>query len=114
ALTHRRRLTWARLVQQAGLWGWRRLATAAAIASLVLAVPLEYRISCSFTLEPVSRRFVAAPFEGIFEKSLVKPGDMVQRGQLLARMDGREVRWELAGLDADRSRADKSRDSNLA
>jgi len=37
---------------------------------------------------------VAAPFMGIFEKSLVKPGDLVSRDQLLGRMDGREVRWE--------------------
>lgn len=114
ALAHRRRLSWTRIVQQCRLWGWRKLATAAGILSVVLAVPLEYRISCTLELEPVTRRYVAAPFEGIFEKSLVKPGDVVEAGQLLGRMDGREIRWELAGLDADRSRADKSRDSNLA
>jgi multidrug efflux pump subunit AcrA (membrane-fusion protein) len=114
AVAHRRRITRAGLLRTAGLCGWRKLLAPAAAMGLVLAVPLPYRISCSFQLEPVTRRYVAAPFEGIFEKSLVKPGDMVARGQLLGRMDGREVRWELAGLEADASRAGKSRDSNLA
>jgi multidrug resistance efflux pump len=62
----------------------------------------------------VTRRFVAAPHDGLFEKSLVKPGDVVRRDQVLGRLDGREVRWEMAGLAADEARAAKSRDVNMA
>ena len=85
-----------------------------AILAACLAFPLPYRISCDCLLEPVVRRFVAAPYDGLFEKSLVKPGDVVRRDQVLGRLDGREVRVEMAGLAADQSRAAKSRDVNMA
>jgi RND family efflux transporter MFP subunit len=65
-------------------------------------------------LEPQVHRIIAAPFEGIFEQSLVLPGDHVQAGQLLGRMDGREVRTRLAAIEADLARSSKSRDTNLA
>jgi multidrug resistance efflux pump len=77
-------------------------------------LPLHYKVRCDCELQPVTRRFVAAPRPGVFEKSLVKPGDLVTCDQVLGRMDGRELRWELAGLEADQNRAGKSRDVNLA
>jgi len=80
----------------------------------LLCLPLHYRIACDCEIQPVRRRFVAAPFEGVFDKSLVKPGDLVRSGQVLGSMDGRELRLELAGLTADQQRAAKSRDVNLA
>ncbi len=89
---------------------WIALLTVAAC----LAFPMHYRISCDCVLEPVVRRYVAAPYDGIFEKSLVKPGTVVRRDQVLGRLDGREVRVEMAGLAADQSRAAKSRDVNIA
>jgi len=79
-----------------------------------MAVPLPYKIDCACQIEPVNRRFVAAPFEGTLEKSFVKPGDVVRRGDLLARMDGREIRWERASVVADRQQASKERDSAQA
>jgi multidrug efflux pump subunit AcrA (membrane-fusion protein) len=65
-------------------------------------------------LEPIAHRLVAAPFEGVFDRSLVMPGDRVEAGQVLGRMDGRELRARLAACQADLSRAGKSRDVNLA
>jgi biotin carboxyl carrier protein len=73
-----------------------------------------YRIGCECAIEPVKKRFVVAPFAGVFEKSLVRPGDVVEANQKLARMDGRELRMELAGVVADYQRAKKSRDVNVA
>jgi biotin carboxyl carrier protein len=80
----------------------------------LLSLPVPYQVSCQCRIEPQVRRFVAAPYAGIFEKSLVEPGDVVRRGQVLGRMDAREIRWEIAGLEADEQRAGKSRDANLA
>ena len=57
---------------------------------------------------------MVAPFAGVFEKSLVRPGDVVDLNQKLARMDGRELRMELAGYVAEYQRAKKSRDVNVA
>ena len=97
--------------------GRRALAIMTAVAVIVVAAmasPVPYRISCRVLIEPMQRRFVVAPHQGLIETSFVQPGDTVRVGQTLARMDGREVRWELAGLEADRRQAQLQRDSNLA
>ena len=73
-----------------------------------------YRVGCDCVIEPVKKRYVVAPFDGVFEKSLVRPGDVVNKNQKLAQMDGRELRMELAGVVADYHRARKSRDVNQA
>jgi biotin carboxyl carrier protein len=80
----------------------------------LMACPATYRLKCDCELQPVTRRFVAAPFDGKLERSLVEPGDLVQAGQVLAQMDGREIRWELAGAAAELARAQKQRDGYLA
>ncbi len=87
-------------------------ATALAVASLFAPVP--HRVKCDCQLEPVTRRFVAAPFDGPLKETFVEPGDLVAQGQLLARMDGREVRWELAGVQAELHRAAKQRAGHVA
>lgn len=97
--------------------GRRALATMTALAVIIvaaMALPMPYRISSRCVIEPMQRRFVVAPFQGLIESSLVQPGDAVRAGQALARMDGREVRWELAGLEADRRQAQQQHDSSLA
>ncbi len=103
------------LRQRASVWltGWR----ACAIAALVLT-PLVYpwsaRTTCPVVLEPVAQRLIAAPFEGVFDHSLVLPGEHVQAGQVLGTMDGRELRTRIAACEADITRASKSRDVNMA
>ena len=92
----------------------RNLALALLGLMLLACVPWPYKVGCQCELQPVTRRFVAAPYAGVFEQSLVEPGDLVKRDQVLARMDGRELRYELAGVTADQDRAGKSRDVNLA
>lgn len=89
------------------------------VAGLLLSVgaalfPIPYRIGCDCLLQPVSRRFIAAPFDGSLKESLVQPGDLVSQDQLLARMSARELDWELAGLKADLNRSDKERKVSLA
>jgi hypothetical protein len=80
----------------------------------VLCIPTMYRPQNDCTVEPLTRRFVAAPFDGPLEEALVRPGDEIAEGDLLARMDGREVRWELAGIRADLHRATKQRAGHVA
>jgi multidrug efflux pump subunit AcrA (membrane-fusion protein)/DNA-binding FrmR family transcriptional regulator len=87
---------------------------AVALAIALMFVPVPHRVKCDCQLEPVTRRFVAAPFDGPLEETFVEPGDLITAGQLLARMDGREVRWELAGVQAERYRASKERAGHVA
>jgi RND family efflux transporter MFP subunit len=95
-------------------WRGRFFCLAAAAAALLLALPWTYRINCHCQVQPVVRRFVVAPYDGTLEKSLVSPGDVVSKGDVLARMDEREIGWELAGLRAEFTRAEKERDAAMA
>ena len=80
----------------------------------VLCLPLPYNVSASCTLEPVLRRIVCAPYDGLLEESLVEAGTLVERDAMLARMDAREIRWELASVVAERHQALKDFDRNLS
>jgi RND family efflux transporter MFP subunit len=84
------------------------------VIGLVVMSQLSYRIRFDCAAEPLKRRFIAAPFAGVFEKSLVRPGDLVAADQVLGRMDGHELRLELAAVAADHQQARKSHDVNLA
>jgi RND family efflux transporter MFP subunit len=95
-------------------WQGKMLLGAAALLAAALVVPVSYKIRCPCKVQPVTRRFIVAPYDGRLEKTLVEPGDVVSDGDALARMDGRELRWELAGLEAEHSRAKKMRDAALA
>jgi hypothetical protein len=88
--------------------------TAVAVIGLVVMWQLPYRIQCDCAAEPLKRRFIAAPFAGVFEKSLVRPGDVVAENEVLGRMDGHELRLELAAVTADQQQTRKSHDVNLA
>jgi multidrug efflux pump subunit AcrA (membrane-fusion protein) len=93
----------------------RRLAWTAAVAVLATALfPVPYYVRCDCELQPVVRRHVAAPFDGVLQQSLCKPGDVVAAGQALGRLDAKELTWELASVKAERDRAIKSRDINAS
>jgi hypothetical protein len=109
---------WARLLRRASGFarGWKGCFTMAAVTCLVaaMAAPVPHKIRCRCQIEPITRRFVAAPFDGTLEESLVEPGDIVRAGEVLARMDGREIRWERASVAADHDQASKRRDAAQA
>ena len=93
--------------RQIALWG-------AGVLLLAMFIPIPYKISCTCQAEPLTRRYAVAPYDGTVERGFVKSGDLVQKGQLLARMDARELAWELHGVIADQNRADKESDVYLA
>ena len=93
----------------------RRLAWILAAAATVNALmPRPYQVRCDCEVEPDVRRHVAAPFDGVLQQSLCQPGDVVAAGQVLGKLDAKELNWEIAGIRADRDRATKSRDVNLS
>lgn len=93
-----------------------KLKSAGVLSAVILGallIPVHYSVRCKCELQPIERRYVAAPFAGPLLECLVEPGDLVAANQLLARMDGREVRWELAGTQADLNKATKERNTHL-
>jgi multidrug efflux pump subunit AcrA (membrane-fusion protein) len=93
--------------ERAGRWLLLALGVLLITSSVV---PVPYRIGCQAELQPTNLRYAVAPYEGILQEVLVRPGDVVRAGQTVARMDDRELRYELAGLIAERDLAVKKRD----
>lgn len=93
------------------MWVWLAVAASTLAA---MAIPVPHRVECDCDLEPVVRQFIAAPFDAPLEAALVRPGDEVAAGDVLARLDGRELRWELAGVTAELQRAARERDGHMA
>ena len=92
----------------------RNLAIGAAVLIGLMCVPMPYRVWCDCNVQPVERRFVAAPYEGVLAQNLVRGGDQVAAEQVVARLDGRLLRGELAGVQAEFDVAKKRRDLALA
>ena len=92
----------------------RNLAIGAAVATGLLCVPMPYRVWCDCSVQPVERRFVAAPYEGVLAQSLVRGGDQVSAQQIVAKLDGRALRGEIAGVQAEFDVSRKHRDLALS
>lgn len=80
----------------------------------VLMMPLPYRVAASFTCAAVQRHYTVAPFDGLISQTFVRPGDRVETGQLLASMDGHQLRMKFSSLLADREKAGRQRDVHFA
>jgi RND family efflux transporter MFP subunit len=69
------------------------LAAAAAIVFLVFA-QADFRVAGTTTVDPIVRQVAVAPVGGYIAEASARAGDIVRRGQLLARLDDRELRLE--------------------
>ena len=86
----------------------------AGILLAVMLTPFPYTVKSDCHLEPVQRRMVAAPFDAVVDRSFVQNGDLVKAGQLLAQLDGRQLRIELSALQATLQSEQKKHDAALA
>lgn len=84
------------------------------VCAAAMLIPVDYKVTCQVELQPVLRRFIAAPFAAQLKTCLVEPGDIVEKGQLLAVLDGREIQWELSGVLSDLEKAKKERNTYLS
>jgi hypothetical protein len=100
---------------QAGLRGRNpRLITAIAVTLVMLSlIPVRYVVPADIELQAGERRFVAVPFDGPLQSSTVRPGDLVQAGDLLAEIDPRELEYELSGVNAELERALQEKKAQL-
>jgi RND family efflux transporter MFP subunit len=98
---------WARLVgpRNAGLkFGVGALVLAALF--LVFATG-QYRVNADARIEGRVQRTLTAPFQGYVRESGKRAGDTVRQGELLARLDDRDLRLEQARLAAQRDQLGK-------
>ncbi len=90
---------------------------AAVLTVLVLAVaawPVAYPVKADCELQAVVRRTVSSPFDATLLRSLVEPGERLEKDQVMAELDGREIQFRLADALADHARALKKADAALS
>ena len=81
-------------------------------AAMFLPVPYYPRRDCVF--EPETKQYLSSPIQGRIASCEVRPGDYVEKGQLMARIDDDQLRRDLATAKAEHDSALKKRDSALA
>lgn len=81
-----------------------------------LLITWDYRVEGAATLQTDLVRYVSAPFEGVVTEVRAREGEAVKRGDILVRMDARELHLKRSQEAADivrfRREADKSRAQN--
>jgi RND family efflux transporter MFP subunit len=93
---------WRRLVGPREA-GFKFAAIGAAILLLLLIfVNGEYRVSGEARIEGEMQRVLTAPFQGYVRESYKRAGDAVQQGDVIARLDDRDLRQERVRLAAQR------------
>ncbi|HEX4997069.1 MAG TPA: efflux RND transporter periplasmic adaptor subunit [Terriglobia bacterium] len=71
------------------------------VAALVVAVFLffaqgDYRVTSKTVIEPATRQTIVPAFDGYLREAPVRAGYLVSKGQLLAKLDDRDLRLERA------------------
>ena len=75
------------------------LGAAAVLLVLLAVVPVPYHVTASALVEGAQQRAAVAPFEGYVREAPARAGDAVKAGQLLARLEDKDLllektRWE--------------------
>ena len=83
--------------------GLKLLASLAAAVVVFLAfASAEYRVGAKTVIEGEVQRALVAPFDGYVAESRVRAGDNVTKGEVIARLDERDLRLERTRLDSER------------
>lgn len=87
------------------------LASAIVFFSLVTS---EYRVASRTVIEGSVQRAAVAPYDGYIAESLVRAGDTVKKGQVLCRLDDRDLRLEQVRWTSEREQAERKYRQALA
>ena len=82
----------------------KTIGIAAAVVALLLWLviwPADFELEAKGTLEPVLRRDVFAGVDGVVTEVLVKHGDKVTQGQLLARLRNTDLQVAITEVDGE-------------
>jgi multidrug resistance efflux pump len=73
-----------------------------------------YRVAAKTVIEGAVQRIAAAPFDGYIAQSFVRAGDTVHAGQVLCKLDDRELKLEQTRLSSEREQLDRKYRQALA
>lgn len=85
-----------------------------AILCGTMFVPIPYYPKRDCVFEPETKQYLSSPIQGRIASCNVRPGDHVEKGQLMARLDDDQLRRDLATANAEYDAANKKRDTALA
>ncbi len=81
----------------------KNLLTTIAVASTAVAafcyLPLPYSVKCALEVQPRDANIAYARIPGTLNQVLVKPGDRVKKGDLLAKLKNDDLRMRAAALE---------------
>lgn len=72
------------------------LGIVALLLAIILLTPLPHYLRCSLIVVPDELETIYIQEQGILEECLVKPGEIVEKGQVLARLKNLDLALELA------------------
>ena len=85
-----------------------------AMLLLLSFVEGDYRIDATASLEGTIQRAVVAPFEGFLAEAPARAGDIVEQGQLLGRLEDRDLQLELTKWSSEKAQLIKAQREALA
>ena len=97
--------------QQTRVKTWIRTLVAVVVLGMI---PWPHQVTCKVVCEPAIRRYISAPFDATLLQSYVNVGQQVSEGDVLAFLDGGELRAELAAKRAIRAQASQRHMAALA
>jgi len=84
------------------------LALILALLAGILWIPFPFNVKCAFTTSVEDARTVAVQMPGTIEEVLVKPGQSVKRGELIARLASFEADTDLISAERLMKESDKN------
>jgi RND family efflux transporter MFP subunit len=95
--------------------GAKLIALVAAFVVLLFSVVSgTYRVAAKTAVEGAVQRVMAAPFDGYIQESAVRAGDTVREGDVLARLDDRDLKLEQQRLTSEREQLVRKQRQALA
>ncbi|AKJ30101.1 HlyD family efflux transporter periplasmic adaptor subunit [Caldimonas brevitalea] len=95
-----------RKLREPGHLTWKAAAGAITLALAALLLwPVPDRVTANLVIEGRVRQLVTSPFDGFVREALVRPGDRVRQGQVLARLDERDLKLEQNKYQSERDQA---------
>jgi len=74
----------------------------------------DYRVSAKTIIEGSVQRAAVAPFEGYIAESMVRAGDIVKQGQVLCRLDDKDLKLDQVRWSSEREQAERKYRQALA
>ena len=94
------------LLSEISQWSVRQIVAAAACAAVLLSmiIPVTHRVSADAFIEASDRQVLVSAQDGFILSSHARAGEIVEEGDLLATLDGKDLR-----LAADKWRSEKAK-----